>query len=155
MHGKTIEGRTLMVNPAKAKPDNRQSTNQEQGQARKAVVNDPKDDEDLPVGFALSSRVKMGNETLYDSDSDEEISFNNYPCSTFINPVGASLSASALSSTDTNTEENPGYFWGYVDSGCTSHLTPHKESLTNTNTSAHCPRFTVANGHQIKGSGLT
>ncbi|KAJ3197463.1 hypothetical protein HDU67_003722, partial [Dinochytrium kinnereticum] len=56
MHGKTVEGRTLVVNPANAKPETKPSgpSNQApaQGQARKTVEEDSDDDDDLPIGFA-------------------------------------------------------------------------------------------------------
>ncbi|KAJ3198942.1 hypothetical protein HDU67_003207, partial [Dinochytrium kinnereticum] len=90
---------------------------------------------------------------MYNSDSDEEISFiAHYPS---VPTFGTSFSANSLSSTNTVKSNIPNHFWGYVDSGCTSHLTPYDSSLTNIDKSSICPRFTVASGHQIKGTGFT
>ncbi|KAJ3191942.1 hypothetical protein HDU67_005667 [Dinochytrium kinnereticum] len=85
MHGKEVNGRSLVVNPANAKIDGKPTGTTTSGQARKAFedVADSDDDDDLPVGFALSSRVKTMakvNTNMHKSDSDEEISFiAHYP----------------------------------------------------------------------------
>ncbi|KAJ3195063.1 hypothetical protein HDU67_004522, partial [Dinochytrium kinnereticum] len=164
-NGKEIMGRVIRVDASSKSADEGKSG--VPGQARQAQKSDPVEDEDdyedLPAGF-VGSVVR--EDDVSEDESDEEIISFAYPSGAPVPELpdeangpeefGRALQSRqpVLTSSDADPDDGEtATFWGFVDSGCTAHITPERAALTNVVASKSRPRFTVANGNSIRSSG--
>ncbi|KAJ3194134.1 hypothetical protein HDU67_004848, partial [Dinochytrium kinnereticum] len=123
-----------------------------QGQKKKedrAEKAQEKIDDELPAGFALAA-LELG-----DDDDDDDLIMctdQNEPTNS-MSPAYSFQHHFAFMAAEGDDPMKNHVLEGFIDSGCTSHLSPDHEKLTNTRS---CPRssFSTASGNAIKGSGV-